>query len=78
MRPERRQKFEETLGRLLDRNIAIQFDAVAGRVDQAETGQPRMTRFQRMRSIEKNTFVKAAIDLFAGEVLDVTEARVRR
>ncbi|MEZ6094598.1 MAG: DNA polymerase III subunit gamma/tau [Pirellulaceae bacterium] len=75
-RPERRSKFEEAMSSRLRKRIAISFAASEqARSKQIQPSEPRLTRFQKMRNYEKHPFVKNAIEMFQGEMIDIREIK---
>jgi DNA polymerase-3 subunit gamma/tau len=75
-RPERKPKFEDSLGRQLGRRVSITFEGAAASADQASGPKtPRMSRMQRIRTLHEHPFVKDAIEIFGGEVVDFSEKR---
>jgi hypothetical protein len=73
-RPERRQQFEAVFGKLLSRQVSIQFESSSLRTD-AEQSMPAPSRREKIRQLEKHPFVKSATQTFTAEVTDFAEPK---
>ncbi len=72
-RPEPKRRLEDALQQMTGQLIRVDF-----RVDEHSSSRPpkprHVSRRQRIRDAEQNEFVKAAVDLFDGEIVDVKPA----
>jgi DNA polymerase-3 subunit gamma/tau len=77
-RPERRQLLEQKLAEVVGRPIRLEFDFLPEDPQQATVSAPRQQptaarRRQRIRDVERNLLVQAAVAVFDAEILDVTD-----
>ena len=69
-RTDRKQALAAVLEKIVGGTVGLEFlmDEVSLRADKPKT--PKLTRVQRIRQLEKNDFVKNAIEVFDAEVVD--------
>jgi DNA polymerase III subunit gamma/tau len=70
-RPERRQVLEQAVSRIAGKTIRLDFELTQGDVPQAAPVATAATRQQQRQQVTRHPFVERALELFAGEVMQV-------
>ncbi len=70
-RPERKSRLEQSLRNLTGRPMQIEFLAQEKSKPKGQPKPPQMSRIQKIRQIERDPFVKQAIELFDAEIGEV-------
>ncbi len=73
-RIERKQRLESELGKLIGRDISLDFQSSSNGGTPVDTAVPKESRVQKIRRFEQQPFIKQALELFDGEITDVIEA----
>jgi DNA polymerase-3 subunit gamma/tau len=75
-RPDRKERIEQALARLMGRHVRIDFEVSPGQQRPAENRPPVVSKRQRMRDKEKHPLVRKAIELFDAEIVDLDDSRM--
>ncbi len=73
-RPDWKARLEESMARVTGGQVRIDFEVLPGPPASAAKSRPQLSRRQRLKAAESNPLVSRALELFDGEITDVSDA----